>query len=278
MKIPKILIRIAETNILLKFAYNHEKPYVHQYLYTTIQKLYARYIIPYAPNVTVYHDLQFRFLKRPPRVFVDHNDKTHYVEFSRTLSNKTTEIYYHVSLYDVNQLLLKILHNNLISSNGFLLHASSILLKNDLYIFIAPSAGGKSTIAQVANGNLSLFSDDSLAIIKTNDTYHAYQIPESYSLTNEHMPKTAKKALIKHIFVIKKDARLKSRAISKSHLFGALIGQMLTNRVSPNQIQLLQDFSQHLQNKCSLLHFPKDIDANSLELVIQELYTKEYKL
>ena len=66
----------------------------------------------------------------------------------------------------------------LMGNHGFVLHCSAVEYKREVYIFLAPSGGGKSTIASLLHSKeIRKYSDDSCIIRKQREGFRVYQAP-----------------------------------------------------------------------------------------------------
>lgn len=76
--------------------------------------------------------------------------------------------------------VLRIVHTLLLSSEGgFLLHASSVVRNGRAFLFTGPSGAGKTTIARLAPGDVSVLTDEISYVRKRNDEYVAFGTPFS---------------------------------------------------------------------------------------------------
>ncbi len=73
--------------------------------------------------------------------------------------NKQAIVFSHLSFSEFKIFFLHFLKKILLNHNGIIFHASSVLVKNRLHLFCAPSGGGKTTILQNITNGIK-FSDD----------------------------------------------------------------------------------------------------------------------
>ncbi len=73
-------------------------------------------------------------------------------------------------------IILKII-NKLLKNSGFILHASSIVYKKKLFIFVGDSGVGKTTISNLLSRNKDIkkLSDDSIIIKMSDNTFFGYK-------------------------------------------------------------------------------------------------------
>ena len=74
--------------------------------------------------------------------------------------------------------LLRVLHSLILArEGGFLLHAASIVMKGNAYIFVGVSGSGKTTLARLAPPGATLLSDEVSYVRKQGSEYLAYGTP-----------------------------------------------------------------------------------------------------
>lgn len=85
--------------------------------------------------------------------------------------------HYFISMGLFKVLLMQILQNLTIKSQGILIHASSSIINDKADIFYGISGAGKSTIISLLQNNNKAFADDKVFIIKKSGRFIAYQMP-----------------------------------------------------------------------------------------------------
>jgi hypothetical protein len=74
--------------------------------------------------------------------------------------------------------VLRIVHSLLLGSDrGFLLHASSLVIDEQAYVFTGPSGSGKTTMARLAPANAVLLTDEISCIRRTAEGWMAFGTP-----------------------------------------------------------------------------------------------------
>ncbi len=150
-------------------------------------------------------DFEIRFVSRASRMRIIQKEggkKDYYLTSERDFKSRKAIVFYHTSFF-VLQILLKEIMAFLLMRDGFLLHASSCQdEKGNLKAFLAPSGGGKTTIANLISKARTFvkFSDDILLIRKTRGKWLFFSPP----FVEKEMLPTKRKAKDIEIFFIKK--------------------------------------------------------------------------
>lgn len=139
-----------------------------------------------------------------------------------------------LSLFHIPVILLSLY---LSKCNGLIMHASGILNKKGGYLFVAPSEGGKSTIARLAlHQGMSVLSDETIIIRHECKRVTMYGTPwhgEIAVKENVSVP-------LKKLFFIVKSKRNEIRPISKSNAMLRLLRNCfyfpLTEYITKNYI------------------------------------------
>lgn len=100
----------------------------------------------------------------------------HYGLYFRFISNAEYEIYYHTGIIEIIQLLQLVLIQYL-KGQGFLLHSSGIIVRNQAVLFMGDSGAGKTTTLEMTRKKYIPIADDSIIIKKENDQFSCYQTP-----------------------------------------------------------------------------------------------------
>lgn len=143
--------------------------------------------------------------------FLEKNKKTYSQCFEKTRKTKY-KTYYHVSVFEISQLLLLVLIS-LLEKKGFLLHASGIFMMKKVVLFMGQSEVGKSTVIKTLSKQYPSFSDDCVAVKKEKDGYVCYQVPwiEKDSTLIQKGPHPYE---ISHIYSIKKHVTLAAHKLN----------------------------------------------------------------
>jgi hypothetical protein len=136
--------------------------------------------------------------------------KHYYLISERDFKNKKIYCSYYIGPGEF-EIVLREITRFLVKKNGFLLHASSVLNKNKLLVFLARSGGGKTTAANMISSfkGSRKFSDDSLVVKKEKGKWVFYSTPfvEKNKIFKKSFCKSAK------MFILKKNNKA---AIKKS--------------------------------------------------------------
>jgi len=134
--------------------------------------------------------------------FITKNGKT-YSEYFEKQNDSTYLVHYHISIFELIQ-LLHLIVIDLLGSDGFLLHASGILIGQQAILFIGQSGSGKTTVAKMLGKRESIIADDCVAIKETKKGYCIYRIPWIEKGENNMIIKNRPYEIL-HIFSLKKN-------------------------------------------------------------------------
>lgn len=216
-------------------------------LLVTLTKTYlGGFIVPKSNKYDA--RIQIRELSGIP--FTTQHKKTYSQYFEKKQKN-LYETYYHISIYELSQLLLVVLIQ-LLGKGGFLLHASGVITKKGVVLFMGPSGAGKSTTMNMARERYSPFSDDCVAIKKADKNYVCYQVPwvEKDSSLIKVSPEYKQ---ISHIFTLQKDQVFSIKKLTATESLEEIIKNVWTlNGLSKNNIVPIGNFVSSKVN-CSRL-------------------------
>lgn len=102
---------------------------------------------------------------------------------------------------------------HLMRHGGFLLHASSILTHKGAYIFSGVSGSGKTTIANLAQKDMRVMTDETSAVLKSENGYMAYATPFSGDFNK---PIANTEGAIRALFFLRQDAVFGHRRLRES--------------------------------------------------------------
>ena len=121
---------------------------------------------------------------------------------------------------NLSSLVISLVKNTFYFSQGKLnilfLHSAGISANDNGYVFIAPSQGGKSTIASLAEkANLDVLSDELLLIKEDKGDFYLYQFPLEHSF-NKNMEFVVKNRghKLKNLFFLEKASEINIKNIS----------------------------------------------------------------
>lgn len=158
-----------------------------------------------------------------------------YSQYFEKKQKNIYETYYHISIYELSQLLLVVVIQ-LLGKDGFLLHASGVITKKGVVLFMGPSGAGKSTTMKMVCERYSPFSDDCVAIKKVGENYVCYQVPwiEKDSSLIKINPEYKQ---IAHIFALQKGKVFSIEKLTNTESLEEIIENVWTlNGLSKNNI------------------------------------------
>lgn len=184
-----------------------------------------------------------------------------YIEFYRASSPNRIICHYRISLYEFQTLLGWILIPLLLKNNGFIIHASSVLINDRVNLFLGSSRSGKSTIRCLLTHPYLPLSDDSSIIKYDGNDYYHYQTP--FFEKDPPIDKSHRKYPIDKIFFIKKASHFRIKKINnKKELLDKLFNQVLKIRLEKDQkdilIKILLKFMLKKMKNIYSLYFAKD--------------------
>lgn len=196
--------------------------------------------------------------------FLENNKKIYSQCFEKTHKTKY-RTYYHVSIFEISQLLLLILIS-LLEKKGFLLHASGIFLKTKVVLFMGQSEVGKSTVIKALGKRYPSFSDDCVAIKKEKEGYVCYQVPwiEKDSTLIQKGPHPY---AISHIYSIKKHVTLATHKLNPIQTVRELVkNAWIVNTIKKDTLKNITSFVNSGVNGLRL-HFALDKKDQLIQLV-----------
>jgi len=104
--------------------------------------------------------------------------------------------------------------------DGILLHACGVKMGNRIFVFLAPSEGGKSTIAKLAlKKGLILLNDDRIIVRKIRNKFYAFGNPWHGEV--EHT--SSEWGEVKELFFLKKARRNFVKEVDKKRMFAEML-------------------------------------------------------
>lgn len=147
--------------------------------------------------------------------FVVTKGKSYSQCFKKVMKN-TYETYYHISIFELSQLLMIVLID-LLKTDGFLLHATGVKTKKGIVIFTGESGSGKSTALEILSKRHSPFADDCVVIKKVRNKYMCYQVPW-INKNNLEIEQSSLPEKILHIYTVKRSSTFNTTRMSTSQL------------------------------------------------------------
>lgn len=216
------------------------------------EELFKEFLIDKINKKNIKEDYTIEFYSRKKfNIFL--REKEHYLLIS-TGNKRKIKTFYDISIDQLVYLVKRVI-NELLASNGFIIHASAIGKNNSAYLFLGQSGAGKSTIVNLLKKNFTPLADDSVIIKKEQNKFFLYQIPVKEK--PDWINKSKKKYFIKKIYFLKKSAKVKVERIKdREKNLAKIMRQFWIEKPNKNQIKLILDFI--AKNDFYLLHFPKN--------------------
>ncbi len=214
MKKKELCLSIGGVSILLVFLPT-EWELKKNLLVEAIHIYLGGFIVPQKkhPQITIC----FKEIKGIP--FQEKGASTYSLYYKKIATAKY-EVYYHISIFELCQLLLLTVIEA-IRADGFVLHASGIITKNGAVLFAGHSGGGKSTMIRRLKEKYEPIADDSIIIKKESDHYVCYQTP---SIDKEDwIKRTGKKYKLQKLYILKKDTPFEVEKLSSRTLLSLLL-------------------------------------------------------
>lgn len=252
-----ICLQIAGFNIKINF---HQAKTTHSIFFKTkiykeIQTFFRGFIvkkdkvnIDYVIN---FYEMSHTFIKKN----IGSKNRNFLYLFMEKKSNEVITFYY-ISLSQLIIILLHIIQKLLADNNGFILHASANIIMNKALLFLAPSGGGKSTVAALINKKYNIMADDAIIVRKKHGIYYCYQTP--FVEKHAYVKKSINKYKINSLYFLRKTKYYDLEKIEdKNYIVTYLSRQLLTDeKSSANQMNSLLDFVNNF-NQFYFLHFAK---------------------
>lgn len=113
---------------------------------------------------------------------------------------------------------------HLMRHGGFLLHASSVLTHKGAYIFSGVSGSGKTTIANLAQKDMQVMTDETSAVLKSENGYMAYATPFSGDFDK---PIEDTKGAIRALFFLRQDLIFGHRRLRENEAVRELLRNII---------------------------------------------------
>lgn len=103
--------------------------------------------------------------------------KSTFMIFYSELDGKSLRTHYQISAYQLDMVLKHVI-SKLLAGKGFIVHASSALVKGKAQVFLGKSGAGKSTAISLLKQTCTVVSDDNVIIKSSgNNGYFVFQTP-----------------------------------------------------------------------------------------------------
>lgn len=174
--------------------------------------------------------------------------------FRQNSSNKVTT-YYHISFVQLQYIIKRLLQEGITREGGFILHASAVLVKNQVVCFVGRPGAGKSTAMLLLSKSYPVLADDSIIVRKLDRKLVICQTP---FIESNWVPRGRGKYLLKLVLFLKKTKSFKVEKISdKEYILSRIIKQLMTEEsLLKYQMKTILEFAE--KTEFGMLHFAKD--------------------
>lgn len=240
----KIYLTVAGFNILIVFFPVPKREihdsWINKDLYTQIMSHYSAFIVG---GKTRKADFTIHIYQHFPNVTVKQapGRTVGLLHFFKREGNDIIT-FQHISINQLNLILLTSIQYLVARSGGFILHASSSLIHNNLYLFCAKSGGGKSTAMKLLHPHFHAFSDDIFIIRKIHRKYYGFQSPIREK--NDWIVKTRLCYRVRGIFFLR-----------KAHFYRIVKIVEVSRKISLLTSQLLVTVYHEIKSKRNALQF-----------------------
>lgn len=173
-------------------------------------------------------DFEIRFVRDASQIEIlqkERGTKHYYLTFQRDFGSRKVSTFYYIGTPALQMLLREILAF-LVSKDGFLLHASSCLDESgNLFVFLAPSGGGKTTVADLLSklSGFVKFSDDMLIVRKVRNKWVFFSPP---FVEKDDLPTKRKTEAAKIFFVRKSNSASEEKISDKRKILKLVLKQL----------------------------------------------------
>lgn len=174
MKVENLFLNFSGFNIQLIFKRGSEQLKQESFFKNNILSVYRGFIIE-SPSTKIDYIIEFVTKTNYEIITQTKTKKTYIALFEEKNCRITT--YYHISHAHLQLIIRNILQKLLVTDGGVILHASSVLVNNKAYLFLAKSGGGKSTSMRLLSKFYKPLADDTIIIKKEDKKFFLYQTP-----------------------------------------------------------------------------------------------------
>lgn len=219
-------------NFQIKFLNSFKSRTRDIYVNTFISK-YANFLLKTEPSPL---DCIISF-KEPPK------ESSYFLKIGRQKLTSIYEtslpnnayIYYHISDYQIDLIIVDVIKRLLIEKKDFILHASTILINDRAFLFTGRSGIGKTTMATFLKPMYKCIGDDLICIRKKATKYIAYSLPLRTKVRKLNL--TAKGYEIKSIFSLKQTRKCTIiKENNKSQILSKFLSQIILHETHKKTI------------------------------------------
>jgi hypothetical protein len=182
--------------------------------------------------------------------------KDFYSQYYKQKSISRYETYYHISIFELCQLLQLILMKYL-KNKVLFLHASGVIIHKKSTLFIGKSGTGKSTCIKLLKNIYKPIADDSIIVRKEGDSYYCYQTPTIDK--EDWIVRKNKKYILHSLFIIDKNKLFKINKLS-AYTFLPYIYESIwvENEIDRNQTKSCIALLKQIKNLYSIAYKKQD--------------------
>lgn len=249
-----LYITIANSNIRIDFK-KTPNLILQKKMRSAIEIFFKDFIIKKLGNTDF--TVEFADMDLQNSQYINKNNR--YILFAREDGVKKTTTFYQISISQLQAVIQNAFYQ-VLTSDGFLLHASACEIEGKAILFLGGSGAGKSTAVNLVKNRFPTLSDDLSIIRKVGNEYYFYQHP--FEEKNPVSRKTIEEHPIGNFFFINKSSKeFKIRPIkNKEVVLEKLVKQLVTP--NKNMVENLMEFVSGFE-KSYCLDFAKNSQALS---------------
>lgn len=196
----RLYLSIAGAQIQIAF-HPAEALFFSKKLEGDIRKHYRSFITSKGGKIDYYIDFYETYVRE---LFIKKNGRANkfFVDFCKVISKNRVVTYYKIGLVQFQFILSNILQMYLAKNNGFILHASGVIINKKAMLFCGKPGDGKSTAMRLARTKYNPLADDSIIIKREGNIFLSHQTP--FIETNYWKKRRLRGLPIGGIFFLKK--------------------------------------------------------------------------
>lgn len=238
--ITKNIIRVANFNIGIEL-HEETRSYIKNIFINMYIKKYKNFLVQDSPKL----DFTIKIKSTDLFAMIIKQDKERikkyfYLNFVIDERNRIAYTTYYISEIQFDTLMKTILYGLLTKNNGFFIHGSAVLHKNNALVFIGKSGAGKSTISKMLSTNMPTLADDIFIIRKITNIFYFFQTP--FFETNWNYQRTNKKYPISNfIFLSQGKINQIKKENNHSYIYSRLLEQIIfeNKSITKRQFKLI---------------------------------------
>jgi hypothetical protein len=243
-------IKIAGCVFQITSYINEDQLALENFFIERIKQLYIGFILVNKPEIidfeiNIYPTSSYDFM-------LNKRSKHFFMGISQRASEREVITNYNISDIQFQIILRGLCQEYLSKKKGFLMHGSSVEVKNKANIFLGESGAGKSTIMSMLSNEYAPLGDDSFFIKREKGNFVFYSTPTKEK--NSWFAKSCYPHLIGNIFLLKKGKKhLIKKIKDKKTIFNEILQQLYVDKTTMNkQLKYLVSFINDFDNFYSL--------------------------